>query len=196
VGYVSPPGGSVSSVDPLGILRGAPNHEAAELFVEFVMSLDGQKIWNFAPGTAGGPQHFALRRLPVRRDFYRDDWKQFRSDPDDEPYAAGKQLIYRAEWTSYLFREMSFIVRVMGFDTHAELRDAWQELIDADLPPEALAELQDMSVVNYELARGNIKDVIQSRNKARELELAKDLGNHFRAQYRRAAEIARESSVK
>jgi len=195
VDYVSPPGGSVSSVDPIGILRGSPNAEAAELFVEFVMSMDGQKIWNFEPGTPGGPQHFALRRLPVRRDFYTPEMKVFRSDPEDEPYAAGEQLIYRAEWTSYLFREMSFIVRIMGFDTHTELTEAWGEIIAADMPPEALAVLQDMSAVDYEIARGAVKDVIRSRNKAQELEMAKRLGNHFRQQYAEAARIARASRL-
>ncbi len=195
VNYVSPPGGSVSSVDPIGILRGAPNHEAAERFVEFVMSLDGQKIWNFEPGTPGGPRHFALRRLPVRRDFYTREWADFRSDPDEEPYAAGEQLIYRPEWTSYLFREMSFVVRVMGFDVHAELTAAWKTIIDAGMPPEAMAVLQDMSAIDYDTVRGTVKQVIGSRDKARELQLAKELGNHFRRQYAEAARIARESSL-
>ncbi len=192
VDYVSPPGGSVSSVDPIGILRGAPNHEVAELFIEFVMSMDGQKIWNFEPGSAGGPQHFALRRLPVRRDFYTEAHREFRSDPDDEPYAAGEQLIYRAQWTGFLFREMSFIIRVMGFDTHAELVDAWKTIIDAGQPPEAMAVLQDMSAVDYDIAQGLVKEVIGARNKVRELELAKELGNHFRRQYAEAARVARE----
>lgn len=192
VDYVSPPGGSVSSVDPIGILRGAPNHEVAELFIEFVMSMDGQKIWNFEPGTAGGPRHFALRRLPVRRDFYTEAHREFRSDPDDEPYAAGEQLIYRAQWTGFLFREMSFIIRVMGFDTHAELVEAWRTIIEAGQPPEAMAVLQDMSAVDYDTAQGLVKEVIGARNKVRELELAKELGNHFRQQYAEAARIARE----
>ncbi len=192
VDYVAPPGGSVSSVDPIGILRGAPNHEVAELFIEFVMSMDGQKIWNFEPGTEGGPRHFALRRLPVRRDFYIEAHRASRSDPDDNPYAAGEQLVYRAEWTGFLFREMSFIIRVMGFDAHAELVEAWQTIIEAGLPPEALTVLQDMSAVDYDTAQGRVQQVIGARNKVRELELAKELGNHFRMQYARAAEVARE----
>jgi ABC-type Fe3+ transport system substrate-binding protein len=193
VNYVSPPGGSVSSVDPIGILRGAPNHEVAERFVEFVMSLEGQKLWNFEPGTPGGPQHFALRRLPVRRDFYTAANQAYCSDPDDQPYAGREQLIYRAEWTSFLFREMSFIVRVMGFDTHAELTSAWQTIVEAGMPPEAMAVLQDMRAVNYDQASGDIKDVIRARDKVKELELAKTLGRHFRRQYAEAARIARAS---
>jgi hypothetical protein len=154
--------------------------------------MDGQKIWNFEPGTAGGPRHFALRRLPVRRDFYTEAHREFRSDPDDEPYAAGEQLIYRAQWTGFLFREMSFIIRVMGFDTHAELVEAWRTIIEAGQPPEAMAVLQDMSAVDYDTAQGLVKEVIGARNKVRELELAKELGNHFRQQYAEAARIARE----
>lgn len=192
VDYVSPPGGSVSSVDPIGILRGAPNHEVAELFIEFVMSMDGQKIWNFKPGVPGGPQHFALRRLPVRRDFYSEEFKPFRSDPEDEPYAASEQLIYRAQWTGALFREMSFVIRVMGFDTHQELVEAWKTINEAGQPAKAMAVLQDMSAVDYDTAQGLIKSVIGSRNKVEELQLAKELGNRFREQYAKAAEIARQ----
>lgn len=193
VDYVSPPGGSVSSVDPIGILRGVKNKEVAELFVEFVISMEGQKLWNFEVGTPDGPEHFALRRLPVRRDFYVDEYKPFRSDPDDAPYETPDQLIYRASWTSSLFREMSLIVRIMGFDTHPELVAAWKEILAAGSPPEAMAILQNMEGVDYQSAAGVIKDTLGARDKVKEIELAKDLGNRFRAQYKRAAEAARKS---
>ena len=193
VDYTSPVGGSVSSVDPIGLLRGARNEEVAELFIEFVMSMEGQKLWNFEPGTPGGPDYFALRRLPVRRDFYRDDFKPFRSDPDDAPYATADQLIYRAGWARGLFREMSLIVRIMGFDTHPELVAAWREIIAAGQPAEAMAVFQDIEFVNYAQAMGRIKQTLGARDKVEELELAKELGRKFREQYARAAEIARKS---
>src|SRR5206468_527977 len=56
VGYVSPPGGSANSVDPVALLRGAPHRAAAVLFVEYTLALEGQKLWNFKPGSPGGPQ--------------------------------------------------------------------------------------------------------------------------------------------
>ena len=40
------------------------------MFIEFVLSIDGQKLWNFKTSSPGGPERFALRRMPVRRDFY------------------------------------------------------------------------------------------------------------------------------
>lgn len=191
VGYVSPPGGSVSSVDPIGLLRGAKNAEVAELFIEFVMTIEGQKLWNFEPGVQGGPQHFALRRLPVRRDFYVSEFKPFRSEPEDAPYEATEQLIYRSHWTGSLFLEMSLIVRIMGFDTQPELTAAWGDIVAAGQPAAAMEVLQDMSAVDYDTALGRIKSTLGARDKVEELELAKELGSRFRAQYARAAAIAR-----
>jgi hypothetical protein len=154
--------------------------------------MDGQKIWNLKPGTPGGPEKFALRRLPVRRDFYRsEELKALRSDPDDTPFATAEQLVYRTAWTGNLFREMSFVIRVMCLDTHEELAEAWRAIIAAGMPVDALAALQDLSAVNYEATGGRIRAAINSKNKADEIRLAKELGDTFRAQYRRAKALAK-----
>ncbi|GEM_PF-72618 len=68
--YVTPVGGSSVSCDPISLMRGAPNREVATRFIEFVLSEDGQKLWTYRVGTPGGPEKYALRRLPIRRDFY------------------------------------------------------------------------------------------------------------------------------
>ena len=192
--YFSPEGGSVSSVDPIAILRGAKNRAAAEAFVEYVLSMDGQKLWNLKPGAPGGPERFALRRLPVRRDFYEDEaLKALRTDPGDQPFATAEQLVYRTAWTGNLFREMSFVIRVMCLDTHQELSSAWRAIIAAGMPAEALAVMQDLSAVNYEATSGRIRAAVTSKNKAEEIRLAKELGDVFRAQYRRAEELAKRA---
>jgi len=190
--YVSPRGGSVSSADPIGLLRGAPHREAAELFIEFTLSMEGQKLWNFKVGAEGGPSRFALRRSPIRRDFYaREDWCSLRSDPDTLPYVEEGALIYNAAWTGSLFRELAFAIRVMCLDTHDELVAAWREIIAAGMPEDALAILQELSLLNYERASGEIRAALRSKNRADELRLARELGGQLRAQYARAAEIAR-----
>jgi hypothetical protein len=108
------------------------------------------------------------------------------------PYEnTGEQLVYRPQWTTALFREMSGIIRIMCFDTHPELVEAWEAIIEAGMPAEALAVLQDMSAVDYAAANGPIKAAMNARQKVDELRFARELGNHFRAQYARAAEIAR-----
>lgn len=192
--YVAPRGGSVSSVDPIGLLRGAPHREIAIAFIEYVLSMEGQKLWNFRPGTPGGPQRFALRRLPVRRDFYQHaEFKPYLSDPADAPFDdTGERLIYRPAWTGSLFSEMAFVVRVMCLDTHRELVQAWKAVADAGLPPQALATLQDLSRLGYDDVSTRIKQRLGAKNKVEQIELARELGDVFRHQYARAEALARQ----
>lgn len=194
IGYVSPAGGSVASVDPVALLRGAPNRAVAEAFIEYALSLEGQKLWNFRPGTPGGPARFALRRMPVRKDFYAHEaWNASRSDPEESPFAQADPLIYREVWTGGYFREMAFIIRVMCQDTHAELKEAWRGIIAAPEPAKgrALAALQDLSAVSYERATGEIRRRLGAKDKVEEVRVAKELGDVFRRNYARAAAIAR-----
>ncbi len=190
--FVVPAGGTVYSVDPIALMRGARNRAVAEAFIDWVLSMDAQKLWNFKPGTPGGPERYVLRRLPVRRDFYAHaDWKPYRSDPDVSPFGDRNQLIYHDAWTGRLFREMAFIIRVMCQDTHPELVRAWRAIIKAGRPDAAMAVLQDMSAVDYDKAKGEIKAALDSPNKLDELRLARRLGDRFRAQYRRAEDLAK-----
>jgi iron(III) transport system substrate-binding protein len=114
-----------------------------------------------------------------------------RSDPEEIPYALDNPLVYRPEWTGGLFSELRFIIRVMSLDAHPELRAAWREVAMAGFPPAATAALGDMTAVDYAAASGPIKQALRAKDKVEELRLAKDLGERFRAQYARAAELAR-----
>lgn len=189
--YFTPVGGSSVGVDPIGLLRGAPNREAAELFIEFVLSLEGQKLWDFKVGTPGGPVRYALRRPPVRKELYAPEWQQFRSDPKVDPYRDAADFIYHPEWTGPLFRTISFFVRVACLDSHDEQAAAWREMIAAGMPPDALARFSDMSAINYEVARQQIAPVLSSANRIEEVRLARSLAAAFRQQYAEAGAIAR-----
>ena len=192
LGFATPRGGTVSSVDPIALLRGAPHREVADAFIEYSLAMDGQKLWNFKPGTPGGPTRFALRRLPVRRDFYaHEEWKAQRSDPDAEPFAEEGHLVYHREWTEGLFREMAFVIGTMCLDTHAELASAWREIIAAGQPPQAMARLSDMSIISYERTQGAIRAALNSKDKVDEIRMSQEIGRVFRQQYREAAELAR-----
>ncbi len=193
LGFATPVGGSVYSVDPVAMMRGAPNRGTASAFIEYVVSMDGQKLWNLRAGVPGGPEKYALRRLPVRRDFYaKGDWEALRSDPGVDPYADGQDFTYHPEWTARLFRELAFISRVLAEDAHPELVRAWRAIQAAPEPARsrALAALQDMSAVSYERADGPIRRALESKDLADELRMARDLAAHFRSQYTRAEAIA------
>lgn len=192
VGFVTPTGASTLSADPIGIFRGAPNPAVADAFVSFVMSVEGQRLWGFEAGTPGGPVRHSLRRNPVFRDFYKDPKRQFLSEPDIDPYAAVAGFIYRPEWTGPLFSPLRFIIRCAFIDAHDELRAAWAAIGAAEARGDyesaqaAKAILFDLSAVDMEAASGRIAEILRSRDKILEVQLARELTSHFRSLYRDA----------
>lgn len=190
--YFTPLGGSSIGVDPIGMLRGAPNAEVAREFIAFVLSIEGQKLWNFKVGTPGGPVRYALRRLPVRKELYEARYTAFRSDPEVFPYEEVKSFTYHEAWTGPLFSALRFIIRVSCIDAHDEQASAWKALADAGFPPEATATFTDVSAVNYAIAKNEIRPALRGSTPLVEVELARRLGDHFRAQYRRAEQLAKE----
>jgi ABC-type Fe3+ transport system substrate-binding protein len=194
--YFTPTGGSSVGVDPIGLLRGAPNRAVAEAFIAFVLSSEGQKLWNFRVGTPGGPVKYALRRLPVRKDLYAPEFSQFRSDPEVDPYREARQFTYHPAWTAPLFKALAFVVRVMCLDPHDEQASAWSALSQAGFPREALRTFSDLSAVDYETAQKIIAPALASANRLDEVRLAKELGGKFRRQYREAEQLARAEGEK
>ena len=121
-----------------------------------------------------------------------------RSDPDVFPYEAAKSFTYVEARTGRLFNVFAFIIRVMCIDPHQELMDAWEALNEAKArtgvyPPEALGVFHDVRHVDYTGANGRIREVTASSNKLQQVQLAKELSDIFRKNYRRAAELARQA---
>jgi len=189
--FVMPENGTSIGADPIGLLRGAPNPELAHRFLEYVLSTDGQKLWNFLPGTPGGPTRFALRRPPIRKDFYTAENQTHMTDADVNPYKLSEGFTYQAKWTQETFDGIRFAIRCACVDTHIEQRAAWKSLIDAGMPPEALAEFEDISAINYDQIMGEIRSVLKSKNKIQEVTLARNLSGHFRAKYRKVINLCR-----
>lgn len=142
VGYVDPDGSVYVDPDPVSVLRGGPEPELARRFIEFVLTEQGQAIWNFAPGDESGmgPERYALRRLPARRVMYEKHFDRFmdRVNPYD---LAGDES--PAGWRSSIGPMMG----AFGIDTHHELKDAWSALnrarADEAFPSEVLAAMEE-----------------------------------------------------
>ncbi len=194
--YLTPAGGSTVSVDPVGLIRGAPNREVAERFIEFVLSIEGQKLWDFRVGTEGGPSRYALRRLPIRKDIYLDGVNEYRSDPEVFPYD-DESFIYRPEWTGALFQPMRFIIKTVFIDIHDDLQNAWTAINvarEAGREEDAAAAeriFSDLSAIDYNAASGTINSILRDQNSLLEVELSKELSVSFREQFRAAARRAR-----
>jgi iron(III) transport system substrate-binding protein len=192
VGFVMPVGGTSISVDPIGMLRGAPEASLATAFMEYVLSPEGQKLWGYRVGVPGGPEKGALRRLPIRRDLYTAETQALMSDGAERPYDQAKAFTYHPEWTGPAFSAIRFLIRVFCVDTHREQRQAWQSLIRAGFPPRATALFHDLNRVRYDTALGDISKVLRSRDKVAETQLARHLGDAFRRNYEQASQFARQ----
>lgn len=71
MGYVEPANATIINPDPIALVRGAEHREIAVRFIQFVLSEEGQRLWNTRAGLPGGPRQTSLRRLPVRASVYR-----------------------------------------------------------------------------------------------------------------------------
>jgi hypothetical protein len=190
IGFVAPVGGTAVSVDPVALMRGAPEPELAQAFMEFVLSDAGQKLWNFRAKVPGGPETVALRRLPVRKDLYTEANLALMTDGNEQPFEKAKAFIYHPEWTASTFNVLAFIVRVMCVDSHKELREAWKAVTDGGMNPRALEVLQQLQLVNYDTATRELGRVLASRDRVQEVREARRLIETFRRNYRDAKRFA------
>lgn len=145
VGYIDPPGVVLIDPDPISMLRGGPEPELAKRFIEFLLSDEGQALWQFPArgdeptpsGAAGdvarggetggegggeggglGPREFELRRMPARRDFierYRD-----RFIDKVDPFEIASDVESRG-WRSAVGPMMG----AFAIDIHADQTAAW-----------------------------------------------------------------------
>ncbi|MFP6900133.1 MAG: ABC transporter substrate-binding protein [Opitutales bacterium] len=198
--FITPRGGSTVSCDPIGMLRGAPHPELAKAFMTYVLSPEGQKLWNFKVGEPGGPEQYALRRAPIRRDAYQPDVAKHRSDPELNPYHGAEEsgFVYHGEWTGRLFSPLRFIIKTAFIDPRNELVEAWSAIIEAEASgrteqaASARAIFADLSRIDHAKAKEEVGATLSSGDKLAEVRLAKELTIHFRNQYRKALTVARE----
>jgi ABC-type Fe3+ transport system substrate-binding protein len=199
--FITPTGGSGVSADPVSLLRGAPNREVARRFMEFVLREEGQRLWNYRPGTPGGPAQYPLRRLPIQRGFYpgAPDYDRHRphlsddfDSPEVNPYELARHFTYRKRWTGAHFTLLRDLIRAMCLDAGDELKSTWRAVLDAGGPaaqPEAMALLQRPPPgVDWRAPFANRFD------RARHLQTMREWTLHFRASYREAAERIRPAS--
>lgn len=200
--YITPVGGSSVSADPISLLRGAPHRELAVEFIEYTLSEAGQKLWNYRVGTPGGPHKYALRRLPVRRDFYPSDDPAIQaayekhaphtSDPlgapSVNPYFLADQFQYIPRWTGRHFGINRYLIRAMCLDAGDELHAAWKAIQAAGGPeavPEAMAALMMLPPdLTWESA---LSEAYASKN---QMIFMREWVIFFRQQYKRAKLLA------
>ncbi|MFH1477034.1 MAG: extracellular solute-binding protein [Verrucomicrobiota bacterium] len=195
--YITPIGGSSVSVDPISLLRGAPHRELAEQFIDFCLSPEGQQLWNTRVGEPGGPERYALRRLPIRKDMYTQPFLQTMSDPAALPYAQGGRFTYQSAWTGPLFALIRALIRTACIDTHAELTSAWEAINRKGGPaacPDAFAAFMALPP-NAEYSQAMTSTIRQLDDKLTEARLTREWILFFRNQYAQARALAEREKI-
>ncbi len=189
--WISPKGGTTLSADPIAVLKGAPNPEVAQSFVEFCLAPETQAIWFTKPGAPNGSRHRALHRTPIRRDIYTPENRANSTIPDILPYEDPGNFTYRRELTGAAFNTLRQLVKVMCIDSHEEMKSSWRALREAGMPADALAVFSDVSIVSYRKAgRGDPR--FDGSDALKTAENAALIGEWFRANYRKAEKMARK----
>ena len=93
--FVTPQGGTSISADPIALLRGASHRDEALAFMRFVLSVEGQRLWNYRVGEVGGPVRYALRRWSVRRDLFTPEHLAHSSDPGENPFVLARSFQFQ-----------------------------------------------------------------------------------------------------
>ena len=202
--YVTPVGGSSVTADPVSLLRGAPNRELAVRFIEYVLGEDGQRLWNYRADTPGGPRRFALRRLPIRRDFYPSDDPAWQAaferhrphfadplwQPDVNAYHLGESFHYEPRWTGRHFGIQRELIRAMCMDSGDELRRAWRAILAHGGPAnnlDAMRHLEALPEHPHPLTWGSAVGAYADEPR---LTILSEWTAFFRRQYRLAEDAA------
>ena len=223
MGYVTPAGGSSVSGDPISVIRGAPHRELSERFVQFVLSPEGQRLWNYRVGEPGGPVKYSLRRMPVLREFYPEGMAPYTADdpaaaalplehaahtadnltlPEVDAYALSGSFDYVGRWTGRHFAFFRLLVRAMCMDAGPELKDAWLAIREAggeERCPEAVAALRRLPPgLNWASAPGIVSRASKAKasnpDEKTLMDLSREWTLFFRASYTEAAALARAAS--
>lgn len=126
LGFALPEGQAVLDPDPIAILRGAPNRKVAERFVDFVLSIEGQKLLVLPKGVPGGPRNASLGRMMVNTEAYKvTEGKRINAD---NPFSQGGFIQLDIERASKLQRVFNDLVGALLVDTHHELKKAWVKI--------------------------------------------------------------------
>ena len=191
--WIAPVGGTTLSGDPIAVLKGAPHEAIAQTFVEFCLSIEAQTLWFGKPGTPNGPKSRALHRTPIRRDTYTAGILANSTMPLTDPYHDPANFTYQRELTGASFNTLRQLIKIMCIDSHEELKSAWTAIRKAGMPADALAVFADVSRVSYANA-GKGDPILDGPDALKAADRATELGEWFRANYRKAEAIARAKS--
>ncbi len=152
IAYRMPRNGSAVTSDPVQLLRGAPNRKTAELFLDYLMSPEGQRLWIQKPGTPGGPEKYALLRTSVRKDLPRNTPREYLNLPDYDPYALAGTFQYQGGWTGRYFTLIRVLIKCIALDPLDDLRAARKTMLATDDPEKKAQAMAAITAMPFSYA--------------------------------------------
>ena len=139
LGFVLPPGKTIFNSDPIAVLKGAPNTQAAQRFVKFVVSPRAQKLLVLKKGVKHGPKHGLLGRMAVHPLAYEASPSLIIS-PSPFSTAASSFTFDMAKLTAQK-AIISDLVGAFHCDTHHLLQKAWKVAVRSGSQSKVYSEL-------------------------------------------------------
>ena len=129
------------------------------------------KDLEFKVGSPGGPERYALRRLPILPEALRPrSTIALRSDPDEQPYEEARAFDYHAAWTGSLFRSHR-----LHRPRHVRRHQARARRCVPSPPRERFPSrgrpllFDDVELVDYRVALGPVRSALGSSNPVEEV---------------------------
>lgn len=121
--YVLPFNQSIVNGDPIALLTTTKDTDMAQAFIEWILSVEGQKIW----------LHRDINRLPIREDLFKtaeglarkDLYRNFNVTLNNIGIPFDDDLALKYEFALREYFDAAFV------DPHYDLVSAWQKLTDA-----------------------------------------------------------------
>ena len=183
---VIPAGATIATPDCIAILKSPANAPAAEAFMKFVLSEDGQRLWYQPRATEGGPQEYDLERLPVMPSTYE---KGYPTNTVSNPFKDKASFKYDGKKAGARWNFLNDLWKSLWMDTHEELWSARKAVVaagrDADLGM-ALAQPPFSEDASFKLAAKTKSMTPDERNALKNKWVA--WGRNWYAQIEHAAE--------
>jgi ABC-type Fe3+ transport system substrate-binding protein len=142
--FVLPSGTTIIGPDSVAAVRGGDKPELSRLFIEYVLSPEGQRIL-FQPVGVNGQQH-ALHRMPVLEASYCESGAL-----DVNPYRLPQGLHYDDAKGSRRYNVLNDLMGVWLIDGQSELKLAWKNIIEKGCPADLVRQLCAPPVSESEL---------------------------------------------
>ncbi len=158
--YVAPRGATAITPDPIGILYGVIGERElmANRFVEFLLTAEGQRLWNLKGGESPYLQR-SLRRLPIRADVYADrrGWAD-----DVNPFEESDGFNMRGAWMK-LFSDIRPVWAAAWIDSRSALDEAYRAILEVKDVQKRDGFLEKLS--DLPITMGDLEDQNKTRKR-------------------------------